>query len=302
MTVTDREITSTTHSAFLPTVWADDVRDAIEYEEVLASLCNTQYEDELSVGRTVRIPVDSNLNTQTKTEGVSNTITFQTYAGGGGDGTSFQDVTVSVYEYAAQLLNAVVAAQSKYDQRQRIAHKLGYSLMRGVEVTIAALPQSFSQIVGTLGADPTEANLRRAWQYERDVGVTRNCQWVFGPSAVAALFANDKFTSKDFISGKSAIESAQLPDLYGFPVYVSNLLRAPASGQTECFLAHREAIILIRQVKPTVREDFLIRNIADGLVAYNLYNAVEAVWSAEAPTGDSNPTPGDYGAVLIRTG
>ena len=30
MTVTDREITSTTHSAFLPTVWADDVRDVVE--------------------------------------------------------------------------------------------------------------------------------------------------------------------------------------------------------------------------------------------------------------------------------
>lgn len=301
MAVTDTEMTSTTHSAFLPTVWADDVRDAIEFEEVLSKLTNTQYEDELSVGRTVRIPVDSNLNTQSKVEGVSNTVTFQSYAGGGGDGVSFQDVTVSVYEYAAQLLNAVVAAQSKYDQRQRIAHKLGYALMRGVEVTIAALPQGFSQIVGTLGADPTEANLRRSWEYLSNAGITSNAQWVFGPAALSALFANDKYTSKDFISGKSAIESAQLPDLYSFPVYKSNLLRAPASGQTECFLAHREAIILIRQVKPTVREDFLIRNIADGLVAYNLYNAVEAVWSAEAPTGDSNPTTSDYGAVLIRS-
>ena len=301
MSVTDREMTSTSHLAFLPTIWADDVRDAIEYEEVVSKLVNTQYEDEMSVGRTLRIPIDSNYNTQSKTEGVSSTITFQSYAGAGGDGTSFQDVTVSVYEYAAALLNAVVAVQSKTDQRQRISHKLGYSLMRGVEVTIAALPQSFSQIVGTLGADPTDANIRRSWQYLRDAGVSRNASWWFGPAAVSALFANDKYTSKDFISGKSAIESAQLPDLYNFPVYVSNLLRAPATSQTECALVHREAIIMIRQIKPTVREQFLIRNIADGLVAYNLYNAVEAVWSAEAPTGDSNPTVSDYGAVLIRS-
>ena len=301
MTVTDREMTSTTHSAFLPTIWSDDIREAIEYEEVVSKLVNTQYEDELSVGRTVRIPIDSNYNTQTKSEGVSNTITFQSMVGTTGSGTNFQDVTVSVYEYAAALLNAVVAAQSKYDERQRISHKLGYSLMRGVEITITALPQSFSQIVGTLGADPTEANLRRAWQYERDAGVTANCSWWLGPAAVSSLFANDKYTSKDFISGKSAIESAQLPDLYNFPVYVSNLLRAPASGQTECALVHREAIILVRQIKPTVREQFLIRNVADGLVAYNLYNAVEAIWSAEAPTGDSDPTVGDYGAVLIRS-
>lgn len=294
-------MTSTTAAAFLPTIWSDDVRDAIEYEEVLAKLVNTAYEDELSVGRTLQIPIDSNLNTQSKTEGVSNTISFQSMPGTSGSGTNYQSITVSTYQYAAQLLNAVVAAQSKYEERQRISHKLGYALMRGIEVAIAALPQSFSQIVGTLGADPTEANLRRAWQYLADAGVTDNSQWVLGPAAISALFANDKYTSKDFISGKSAIESAQLPDLYSFPVFKSNLLRAPAAGQTECALFHREAIIMIRQIKPTVREQFLIRNIADGIVAYDLYNVSEAIWSAEAPTGNSDPTVGDYGAVLLRS-
>lgn len=255
----------------------------------------------MSVGRTVRIPIDSNLNTQTKTEGVSNTITFQSMPGTTGSGTNFQDVTVSVYEYAAQLLNAVVAAQSKYDQRQRIAHKVGYSLMRGVETTIANLFQSFSQTVGTLGADPTDANIRRAWQFLADQGITSNASYVFGPAAIQSLFANDRYSNKDYVSGRSAVETAKLPTFYGFPVFSSNLLRNPASGQTECGLFHKEAIILLRQVKPTVREDFLIRNIADGIVAYNLYNAVEAVWSAEDPTTNADPTVGDYGAVLIRS-
>ena len=301
MTVTDREMTSTTHAAFLPTIWAKDVRAAITYEEVLSKLLNTQYEDEMSVGRILQIPIDSNYNTQTKTEGVSSTITFQSMVGTTGSGTNYQAITVSTFQYAAALLNAVVATQSNYDERQRISHKLGYSLMRGIEVGIAALPASFSQIVGTLGADTTEANLRRAWQYLADAGVSSNSSWVFGPAAIAALFANDKYTSKDFISGKSAIESAQLPDLYSFPVFKSNFLNAPASGQTECFLAHKEAMIMIRQVMPTVREDFLIRNISDGIIAYDLYNVSEAIWSAEAPTGDSDPTVSDYGAVLIRT-
>jgi hypothetical protein len=294
-------MTSTTAAAFLPTIWSKDVRKAIEYEEVLPALCNTKYEAELSVGRTIQIPIDSNLNTQTKTEGVSNTITFQSMAGTTGSGTNYQAVTVSVYEYAAQLLNVVVEAQSKYSERQRISHKLGYSLMRGVEVTIAALPQNFSQIVGTLGADPTEANMRRAWQYLADAGVKSNAHWVFGPAAISALLANDKFTSKDFVNGKSAIETAQLSEKYGFPIYRSNLLRAPATGQTECFLAHREALILIRQIRPTVKTDYIMRNNADGIMAFDLYNAVEAIWSAEAPTGDSDPTVGDYGAVLIRS-
>ena len=300
MTVTDREMTTTTHAAFTPTVWAADARAAIEYEEVVAKLFNTQYEAELTVGRTIRIPIRANYNTQTKTEGVSNTISFQSMPGTTGSGTNFQDVTVSVYEYAAALLNAVLAVQSKYDERQAMTHGLGYSLMRGVEITCTALFQSLSQIVGTLGADLDLTILRRAWQYLRDAGVVDNAQFVFGPAAVSSLFGTDQLTSKDFVSN-SAIETATLPTILSFPSYVSNLLRAPASGQTECALFQREQFILIKQIEPTVREDFIIRNLADGIVAYNLYNAVEAVWSAEAPTGDSDPTVGDYGGVLIRS-
>ena len=301
MSITDREMTSTTHQDFLPTVWADDTRDAIKFAEVLSKLVNTQYEDDLTIGRVLNIPLRANYNTQTKTEGVSNTITFQSMAGASA-GANFQAVTVSTFEYAAALLNAVVAAQSKYDERQNIAKGLGYALMRGVEVGIAALPQSFSQITGTLGADPDDAVLRRSGQYLADAGVYDDANWVFGPAATYALFGNNKFTSRDFVDGASVIENARLPRLYNFDTYGSNLLRAPASGQTECFLAHREAIILLRQVKPQFREQFLIRNLADGIVAYNLYTTVEANWSQEAPAGDSNVTKVDQGAVLIRTG
>ena len=301
MSVTSREMTSTTHQDFLPTVWADDTRDAIEYEEVLTKLVNTSYEDEMSIGRTLEIPLRSNYNTQTKTEGLSNTISFQAQVGTGGSGTTFQAVTVSTYQYAAALLNEVVAVQSKYDERQRISHGLGYSLMRGVEVTISALFASFSQIVGTLGADVTEANLRRSWQYLRDAGVTSNAQWVFGPAAVASLFGSDKLTSKDWVSGKSAIETAELPGILSYPVFTSNLLTNPATGQTECSLFHRDAIILVRQIKPTMHEQFQLTNLSDGLVASDLYVAAEALWPQEAPVGDADPTSGDFGAVLIRS-
>ena len=135
----------------MPTVWSDDTRDAIEYTEVLSKLVNTQYEDELRIGRTIRIPLRGNFNTQTKTEGLTNTISWQTGAQTPGDSTvdTVQDITVSTFEYAAALLNAVVAVQSKYDERQRIAHALGYALMRGVEVSVANLFQSFSQITGS---------------------------------------------------------------------------------------------------------------------------------------------------------
>ena len=303
--VTDREMETASHPDFAPTIWADDTNDALEYEMVLPTLVNTSYESQMTLGRILRIPIRGNLDTQTKTEGVSNLITFQAPVGTSteyGVGTSpatHQDVTVSTYEYAAQLLNSVLAVQSNYDERTRTAHALGYALARGVEVTIAALFGSFSQIVGTLGADPDDAILRRAWQYLADVGVQDNATFVLNPSAIAALFGSDKFTSGDFV-GKKVIESATLPMIYGYGVVRSNLLATSCTG-VNCALLHKNSIILIRQIQPTVREQFLIRNIADGIVAYNLYAAEAAAWSAEAPTDDADPTVGDFGAVLIRT-
>lgn len=306
--VTDREMETGSHPDFAPTVWADDTQDALEFEMVLPTLVNTSYESQMSLGRILRIPIRGNLDTQTKTEGISGTsndIVFQAPVGTSteyGVGTSpatHQDVTISTYEYAAQLLNSVLAVQSNYDERTRTAHALGYALARGVEVTIAALLGSFSQIVGTLGADPDDAILRRAWQYLADVGIQENATFVLNPSAIAALFGSDKFTSGDFV-GKKVIESATLPMIYGYGVVRSNLLTASGTG-TNCALIHKNAIILIRQIQPTVREQFLIRKIADGIVAYNLYAAEEAAWSAEAPTADADPTVGDFGGVLIRT-
>ena len=282
-------------AAFLPTIWAKDTRDAIEFEEVLPQLVNTKYEEELRVGRSVQIPLRSNMETQTKTEGFGNTVNFQAVT------EDSQTITVSTQQYAAALLNEVVEAQSNYDERQRISHAMGYSLMRGVEVSLATLFASFSQIVGTLGADPDFDVMKRAWQYLADAGVSANASWVLGPAAIAALFGNDKFTSTDFVSGASVIQTAKLTTVFGYPVYRDNLLVAPAAGQTNCGLFHKEAIILIRQIKPTVREQYQIRNLADGLVAFDLYNATEAVWMAEAPAVDSPATQGDFGAVLIRT-
>lgn len=306
--VTDRELDTTTHSAFVPIVWAAQTQDAIEFEMVLPRLCNTSYESEMSVGDTLRIPIRNHVVSQTKSEGIANTIVFTAPVGSDieyGVGTTpatHQDVTITTFEYAAQLLNSVLSAQSNYDERSRISKDLGYALARGVEVTIAAIFGSFSQIVGTSGSDPDDAILRRAWQYLADQGMYTGASWVFGPAAVAALFGNDKFSSSDFVN-KPVIESATLPTLYGYNAVSSNLLTNPSTGQTDCALLHEKAIILIRQIMPTVREQFLIRNIADGIVAYNLYAVEEAAWASETPpsTGDENPTVGDYGGILIRT-
>ena len=301
MAVTTLEITSTTHAAFLPEVWADDTQDAIEFKEVLSKLVNTSYEDEMSMGRVLHIPHRSNMATQTKTEGISNTVVFNVIT------QTNQDITVSTYEYAACLLNAVVQAQSKYNDRAALSGKMGYALMRGMEVTIAALFQNFSQVTGAYGADVDDSVVRRSWQYLADGGFYEDAAWAFSPGAAQGLFGQDRFSSKDYQSTSAAIERATLPQLYNHPAFVSNLLRSPASGQHDNALLHKSAAILIRQVKPTPKTQYRIEYNADAMLMFDLYAAALAEQPTETPTtasggaGSSEAEAlGNSGAVWIK--
>ena len=262
----------------------------MQFAEIISKLVNTKFESDLSVGRILHIPHRSNLTTQTKTEGVANTIVFEAIT------QTNQDITVSTYQYSAVLLNAVVQAQSAYNDRQALANAMGYSLMRGIEVNLSALFASFSQIVGTLGASIDLALLLRAWQYLADGGFASDASWILSPAMASDIFSTDKLTSKDFVT-TPAIERAQLPSILSFPAYVSNLLTSPATGQREAALLHRTAVILIRQVEPTPKTAYLMRYNADGLLMFDLYASAEAEQPAEAPGSESLS---DTGAVLIR--
>ena len=310
MTITTQEITSSTHAAFLPEIWSDDTQDALEFATVISELVTTKFESQMTIGRILHIPHRSNMATQSKTEGVTNTVVFQAIT------QTNQDITVSTYQYAACLLNKIVQAQSKYADRAALSKKMGYALARGMEVTLAALAQNFSQTVGGYGTDTDDSQLRRAWQYLADAGFVdedNDIAWVFSPGAKQSLFGQDRFVSGDFQS-KRAVETAQLPNLYGFPAFHSQLLRSPASGQHDNFVLHRSAAILIRQVKPTVEAQYRIEYNSDAMLIWDLYTAVEAEQPAEAPvTGNSaagdtgggtgtgaESTLGDSGAVLLK--
>ncbi|MGH8325035.1 MAG: hypothetical protein ACRETD_14760, partial [Steroidobacteraceae bacterium] len=237
------------------------------------------------------------------TEGISNTIVYEAIT------QTNQQITISTYQYAAALLNAVVQAQSKYNDRKALADKMGYALVRGMETTVSALFNAgFSQTVGTYGGDTDDSTVRRAWQYIADAGFADDgdCSFVFSPGATASLFGQDRFASKDFVDG-NAIEKAQLPAMYGFTAYRSNLLNSPNSGQHDSALFHRSAVILVRQVKPTAKTQYRIEYNADAMLMYDLYASAVAQQPNEAPTTASGgagssetETIGNYGAVQIK--
>ena len=75
--VSDAEVTSTTDAAFMPDIWSRKTADAAQFKAVVTETVDKSLESQVSMGRVVHRPHRSNLTTQSKSEGVSNTVLFE---------------------------------------------------------------------------------------------------------------------------------------------------------------------------------------------------------------------------------
>jgi hypothetical protein len=288
MPVVDSSITTTTAAGFIPQLWSDGVIDAVEFSAVIQKRVNRSFEKELTVGNTLNVPRLSNLTTQTKASGVSNTINFEAIT------ETDQVITVSTHEYAAFLLEQVVNVQANQDLRSQYEKKIGYAITRGREVTLANLFTTFTAnaLIGALGVELTADDYLSGWTAMANAGLLEmspdpgeEFSIFLDPAAYAAALKVDVFTNSLYNKSGDAIQRATMGDIYGFPVFVSNLLRSPAALQHDCFLMHKEAIALIVQEEVPVTSQYLIRNLADGVVGWNLYGQTKVSFPPETPGG-----------------
>jgi hypothetical protein len=289
--ITDLGITTTTAAQFIPQVWSTGVVQAAQFGAVIQKRVNTDFKDDLAVGNTLNIPRLSNLNTQSKSAGLANGINFEAPTETG------QQITVSTHEYAAFIVESVVQVQANQDLRQRYEKKLGYALARGRDVTLAALFNGLStNSVGTLGVELASDDYLTAWQKLAEAGLFEGAtdpgedfSIILSPAAYAAALKVDIFTNKLYNSDGDAIQKAHVGDIYGMPVYLSNLLNAPSAGQHRCVAMHRECFALIVQEEVPVQSQFMIRYLADGVVAWNLYGTATVTFPPETPPANASP-------------
>src|SRR3990167_3357663 len=191
--VSDAEMTSTTEAAFLPDIWSRKTADAAQFKAVVTETVDKSLEDEVSMGRVVHRPHRSNLTTQAKTEGVTNTVLFEAIT------QTNQDFTISTQEYAAWLENEVVRAQEDASYMGKLTDKAGYALERGVEVTLTGRFDGFSHTVGVDNVEWTLDNLLRGWQYLEDAGAPEDDRFfVVSPAGAAGMKKLPELTSSDF--------------------------------------------------------------------------------------------------------
>ncbi len=280
-------MTVATEAAHIGEVWIDDVIQAQEFTPRV----NRSWKF-VGHGDTYIVPRAGNLTASTKA--ASTAWTPEALI------DTNQQLVINKHDVAGFELEDITSVLSNTELKSIYQKRIGYALGRSIETNLAALPQSFSQIVGELGVELTYDNMLRAWQYLADGGnKTDGCTWLLSPAAVAGLLKLDIIINQLYRGdGKRAIETATVGTVLGAPVVQSNLLRAPSAGQAEGAIFKKEAIALMMAKEPTIESEYIVKELAWVVGGHQLYGYVEVDRYAEAP---ANVTAGDDWAVLLRT-
>lgn len=264
-------ITSTTGAVNNPAITSKQVIEVREANLAFEGTVSRKYYDEARVGTTIRWARVSNPNSgaaRTKSEGNSgNDIVY--------DATTETAVTLTInqHQYSAFELEEFESSLSIIDQQMYYTRRAAYVVNLAIDDTLAALPDDFSQTVGTLAVDLTDDDVRRALQYLEDADVPGEDRF-FGmaPATKNSMLSIDRYASSDFNRGGAAnIVRGEFGEIYGFRTFQStNIEGSNAAGHDNTF-HHRDAIALAMRMQPRTRVFDDIQNLSTQV-------AISAIW------------------------
>ena len=295
-------LTVTQAACHIPELWSPDTRDAVEATVVAAARVESEKyglgELKGGPGDTMNIPYISNPTANTKSADTN--ITPEAIGPSGVEGS--QAFTVSTHQAVAFAVENITEVQSKTNLRQKYTSKAGYALAAAADTNLHTLPQSFSNIVGTLGVEPTFDNWQRASQYLDDANASEDGRFIIvRPATYYAMRKIDQFVNADYTGGGAGgsmkVGREQVGTIWGnVPVFKSTLVRAPSAGQAENWYCHREGVYYCSQDLRT-RGAFEIIMDCDVVSSTHIYGYAEAL---QPPISIADGAATDAFNVLVR--
>jgi hypothetical protein len=229
---------------FSPDIWSKQVLRATEANLVLARSVNRGFEDDASVGRTVKVASIGNLAARAKVENTA--IVYETVA------ETAVTITLNLWSYAAVGVEDIVKVQAIVDVQNEYQRKMGYAIARDIDTKLATDLGGFSQTVGTLGTAASDANVLAAIKLLDDADVPQDDRFfVMSPAEKVAKLALDRWSNALYIgTGNMPVRNGMLGDMYGLNLLVTTNLVKPAAGQANNAIFHRDALALVVQRTP----------------------------------------------------
>lgn len=285
-TSTTEFIDATTADAYIGEVWSKKAIVARENQLIFAGLVRTDFDDEADWGDTIHIGSVGNLSVQSKDRSANAATIYETVT------ETNLDIVMSSWEYSAIAIETATKRQATQDLMAKYAPKQGYALALSIDDALAALPDNFTNPVGTLAVELTYDDALRARQYLDDADVPNEDRaWAISPAQEAGFLKLDQFVHADYgrLQGTTtkAMDRAMVGSWLGVPVYKSvNVEGSNAAGHDNALL-HKEAIALVRQMRATTHSFFDVDYLAFKAVVEQLYGVKElrddhGVWAKGA--------------------
>ena len=229
---------------FSPDVWSKQVLRATESNLVLARSVNRGFEDDASVGKSVKVASIGNLAARPKVENTA--ITYETVA------ETAVTITLNLWTYAAVGIEDIVKVQATVDVQNEYQRKLGYAIAKEIDTVLATDLAGFSRSVGTLGTAVSDANVLAAVKLLDDADVPQDDRFfVMTPAEKVAKLALDRWSNALYIgTGDQPVRNGMLGDMYGLNLLVTTNLVKPSAGQANNAIFHRDALALVIQRTP----------------------------------------------------
>lgn len=230
-------------SGFSPQVWALEALNVLRNRIVLAKLVTTDKDmgEPGWQGKTLNIPYPGTFTAQDKTAG--NPVTAQAPTGG-----ATVSLNLSKHKVIDFMVEDYAAAQSNSDLLSRYVEPAVIALAEQLENDLWTLYSSFTGTsVGTTGTDLTATVIRTARKNLNDAKAPMQDRYlVVSDKDEIALLGDTNLATYYAYSNPQGITQGQLPPLYGFQTYVSQLVPTVAGTpvSTKNIAFHKSAMML----------------------------------------------------------
>lgn len=243
--------TTTTHTDYRPTLWAQDTLDYLQKTLVLADRVD-RHDDEVSEhGQSLKIvPFSTSGSARDLSQGTD--ITFDTAT------ETAITLAIDKWKYKAHQIYKMLAVQSKYELRAKYTKDAAYVLRDAIDqdvvtslaAAVTAGGATYSIAAG--GTALTDSKIRQSIQVlgESNVVDWDNVTLAVNPDGLNDIMAETRFSSFDYgaeNNGKVVVNGGAPFKLYGVQVVVSNNIPALTA-----YMFHKESVALAIQKQISV--------------------------------------------------
>lgn len=260
--------TGGSHDLYVPEVWSKRIQSAFERNTIAKDLCLDMSDLLADMGGDIlRVPKLANRTAATRTLTTMSQVTPV-----GATEAQFS-MNIQTWVIDPEFISDALPAQTKLFKKSQVDGKMQRSIAEKFDTDMWANYTSFTTTKGSNdGVTPAspddifdaleQLDTNYCPKSERYIVLTPKTYWAFVKSNV--------ITSRDFASG-SPKESGQLPNIGGYPVYMSQNLPTTGNGSKVNLVLHKEGLTFGIAQEARVRSSQELSYLGEVIVGDMLY-------------------------------